>query len=288
MVKSRTGWFTLIKTEKTINKMLEMLSYDFMQRAFIAGILIGILCALISFFVVLKRLSFIGVGISHSAFGGVALGTLINVNITFTALLFSLGMAGFTGFFSKKGKLKEDTAIGILFSVTMALGILFIGLAKGYNTELFGYLFGSILSVTNTDIWIILILGLLVISTIMLLFKEFLYISFDEEMAFVQGLPVNILYYLLLFLTALTIVISIKIVGIILISALIVIPGASAKMLCYNFRNMIFCSVFFSVFSVVTGLILSYFLNLASGATIVLISFLIFLFCFIISSKRRK
>ena len=268
--------------------MIEMLSYDFMQRAFIAGILIGILCSLISFFVVLKRLSFIGVGISHSAFGGVALGTLIGVNITFTALLFSMSMAGFTGFFSKKGKLHEDTAIGIIFSVTMALGIIFVGLAKGYNSELFGYLFGSILSVTNTDIWIILVLGLLVISTIILLFKEFLYISFDEEMAVVQGIPVGFLYYLLLFLIAITIVISIKIVGIILISALLVIPGASAKLICFNFKKMIFLSVIFSIASVIFGLLISYFFNLASGATIVLFSFLIFLFCFFISPKSKR
>jgi len=268
--------------------MFEMLSYDFMQRAFVSGILIGIICSLISFFIVLKRLAFIGVGISHSAFGGVAFGTLSGINITFAALLFSLGMAGFAGYFSKKGKLEEDTAIGIIFSVTMALGIIFVGLARGYNTELFGYLFGSILSVTTTDIWIIFILGLFVILSISLLFKELLYVSFDEEMAFVQGLNINFLYYFLLFLTALTIVISIKIVGIILISALLVIPAASAKLICQNYRKMILLSILFGFFSVISGLTLSYILNLASGATIVLFSFLIFLICFLLNSYRTR
>ncbi len=207
----------------------EMLSYQFMQNALAGGIMVSVLCAIVSFFVVLKRLSFIGVGISHSAFGGVALAALLGVNIMFGAVGFSLGMALFIAFLRQRGKLSEDTVIGILFAFTMALGIIFVGLSNSYNVDLFGYLFGSILSITRTDLWVILILGASVLILIALFFKELLFICFDEEMAAVYGIPVNALYTLLLSLIALTVVVAIKIVGIILVSAFLVIPAAASR-----------------------------------------------------------
>jgi ABC-type Mn2+/Zn2+ transport system permease subunit len=266
---------------------MDILEYAFMQRALIAVVLVGMVCAVIGTYVVLKRLAFIGAGISHSAFGGVGLGYLLGVSPIGVAIPFSLAVAMAIGWVSRRGKVSEDTAIGIFFAGTMALGVLFIGLREGYNVDLFGYLFGSILSVSSADIWIILGLGLGVIGVVLLLFKEFFFMSFDEEMAAVSGLPVDRLYFLLLGLMALTVIVSIKIVGIIMVEALLVIPAAAAFQLTRNFVRMMLLSVLFGVVSGVAGLFISYYADLASGATIVLTAGAIFLLCFALSPKRR-
>lgn len=256
--------------------LTEMFSYAFMQKALLGGVMISVLCAVMSFFVVLKRLSFIGVGISHSAFGGVALAALLGVHISIGAIGFSLGMAWLIAIMRQRGKLHEDTAIGILFAFAMALGIVFVGMSKTYNSDLFGYLFGAILSVTTVDLWVIGILGIIVLALIRIFFKELLFISFDEEMAAVHGIPVNFLYALLLSLMAITIVVAIKIVGIILVSALLVIPAAAAQRLTSDYRVLLSLSVVIGVVAVVVGLVLSYVLDLASGATIVVTATAIF------------
>lgn len=266
---------------------MDILEYAFMQRALIAAVLVGMVCSVIGTYVVLKKLAFIGAGISHSAFGGVALGYLLGVSPLGVAIPFSLATAVAIGWVSRKGRISEDTAIGIFFAGTMALGVLFVGLSTGYNVDLFGYLFGSILSVSSSDIWIILGLGLGVVGVVLLLFKEFFFMSFDEEMAAVSGVPVGWLYFLLLGLIAVTVIVSIKIVGIILVAALLVIPAAAAFQLTRGFVRMMLLSVLFGVVSGVAGLFISYYADLASGATIVLTAAAIFLLCFALSPKRR-
>jgi ABC-type Mn2+/Zn2+ transport system permease subunit len=266
---------------------MDILEYAFMQRALIAAVLVGIVCSVIGTYVVLKKLAFIGAGISHSAFGGIALGYLLGLSPIGVAIPFCLAAAMAIGWVSKKGRVSEDTAIGIFFASAMALGVFFIGLKEGYNVDLFGYLFGSILSVSSSDIWLIVGLGLGVIGVVLLLFKEFFFMSFDEEMAAVSGLPVRQLYFLLLGLMALTVIVSIKIVGIILVEALLVIPAAAAFQLTRNFVRMMLLSVLLGVVSGVMGLFLSYWLNLPSGATIVLTAAAIFFLCFLFSPKRR-
>jgi len=266
---------------------MDILEYAFMQRALIAAVLVGMVCSVVGTYVVLKKLAFIGAGISHSAFGGVALGYLLGVSPLGVAIPFSLATAMAIGWVSRKGRISEDTAIGIFFAGTMALGVLFVGLSTGYNVDLFGYLFGSILSVSSSDIWIILGLGLGVVGVVLLLFKEFFFMSFDEEMAAVSGLPVGRLYFLLLGLIAVTVIVSIKIVGIILVAALLVIPAAAAFQLTRGFVRMMLLSVLFGVVSGVAGLFISYYADLASGATIVLTAAAIFLLCFALSPKRR-
>jgi ABC-type Mn2+/Zn2+ transport system permease subunit len=233
-------------------------------------------------------MSFIGSGIAHSAFGGVALGYLLGVNPVGVAIPFSVATALAIGWVAKKGRVSEDTSIGIFFVSTMALGILLIGLKAGYNVDLFGYLFGSILSVTLSDLLLILILGVCVAGTVLLLFKEFFFLSFDEEMAAVHGLPVRSLYFLLLALIAITIVVSIKIVGIVLVSAVLVIPAAAAFQLTSRFRLMIVLSVIIGIVSSLAGLFLSYLFNLASGATMVLTAAVLFFLCLVLSPKKKK
>ncbi len=266
---------------------MEILAYGFMQRALIAGTVIGAVCALIGVYVVLRGMSFIGTGIAHASFGGVALGFLLGINPTLSAIAFCLLVSWGIAWVSQSGKIREDAAVGIFFASTMAFGILLIGLMQGYNVELFSFLFGSILAVTRTDVWMTLGLGALVLLLVGLFYKELLFITFDAEMARVLGLPATALYFLLVSLIALTVVISIKVVGIVLVSALIVTPAAAAWQLTDRFGVMVALSVAFGVFSTVGGLFLSFWLNTASGATIVLLSTAIFFLAFFLSPKRR-
>ena len=266
--------------------MTEILAYGFMQKALAAGILVSITCSVISFFVLVNRLSFIGVGISHAAFGGVAIGILFGIDPTLSAVIFSVLTAWMIGIVSRRGRLNEDTTIGIFYAAAMALGIVIIGLSRGYTVDLFGYLFGNILAVTSTDLWIVAALSLFVLGTVFYFFKELLYISFDEESAHVNGVPVAFLYYYLLTLMAVTIVISMKVVGIILVSALLVIPAAAAYEVSSHYKSVLIVSVIVGLVSALGGLLVSYRFNTASGATIVLLAAAVFLLLFTIRSLR--
>ncbi len=268
--------------------MIELLGYHFMQRALLAGTLIGIVCAIIGTYVVLKGLSFIGAGISHASFGGVALGFFLKVNPVLTAVVFCLGTAWGIGLVARKGGVKEDTAVGVFFASTMALGILIIGLMQGYNVDLFGYLFGSILAVSTEDVWITVGLSVLVLFLVLVFFKELLFVSFDAEMAAVTGVPAAKIYFLLITLMAITVVLSIKVVGIVLVSALLVTPAAAAYQLTERFHRMMLYSVLIGIVSTVGGLLLSYVLNTASGATIVLLSTLFFFAAALLSPRRWR
>jgi len=267
--------------------MLEMLSYEFMQRALIAAVIIGLLCSVIGVFVVLRNLSFIGAGTSHAAFAGVTLGYLVGVSPIALAILFSLSTAWTVGFLNRKGYLKMDASTGIFYSLTMALAVLFIGLMKGYNAEVYGYLFGSILSVDTGDLWIILSLGAGVLLTVYAFFKEFHFITFDEEMARATGIPAVRLSFLLLTLLAITIVISLKAVGAILVFALIVTPAAAAYQLTHSMIRMFFYAAAIGIGGSVGGVLLSYWFNLPSGAAIVLLVTALFFLAVLFSPKRR-
>jgi ABC-type Mn2+/Zn2+ transport system permease subunit len=268
--------------------MIELLGYQFMQRALLAGILIGIVCAVIGTYVVLKGLSFIGAGIAHASFGGVALGFILNINPVLTAVFFCLGTAWGIGLVARRGRIREDTAVGIFFASTMALGVLIIGLMKVYNVELWGYLFGDILALSAPDVRIVAGLSAAVLLLVGMFFKELLFVTFDAEMAAVTGVPAARIYFLLISLIALTVVLSIKTVGIVLVSALLVTPAAAAYQLTESFRRMMVLSVVIGVGSTVGGLLLSYRLNTASGATIVLLSTLAFFASLLISTRRRS
>lgn len=268
--------------------MIETLGYHYMQRALFAGTLIGIVCAVIGTYVVLKGLSFIGAGIAHASFGGVALGFFLKVNPVLTAVIFCMATAWSIGLVSRKGRVKEDTAVGIFFASTMAFGILLIGLMKGYNVDLFGYLFGSILAIQQQDVWITMVLSTVVLALVLLFFKELLFVTFDSEMATVTGVPAARIYFLLISLIALTVVLSIRVVGIVLVSALLVTPAAAAYQLTESFRRMMGISILVGVASTVGGLLLSDRLNTPSGATIVLLATLIFFVAALVSPRRRR
>ncbi len=263
--------------------MIELWHYDFMQRAFLSATIIGILCAVVGVFVVLRGMSFIGAGISHASFGGVALGFLLGINPILTAIVFCVATAWAIGFVHESGRIRGDTAVGIFFASTMAFGVLLIGFMRHYNVDFFSFIFGNILAISKTDIWVTILLAIVVLSTITLFFKEFLFLTFDAEMARVVGIPVRKLDYLMLTLIALTVVVSIKAVGIVLVSALIVTPAATASLFTKNFKYLLFYSILFGVGSCWLGLFLSAIGDLPSGATIVLTATLFFFLSSVIS-----
>ncbi|MBI4666674.1 MAG: metal ABC transporter permease [Nitrospinae bacterium] len=250
--------------------MIELLSQGFMVRALAAGLIIGSLCAILSVVVVLKKMSFMGAGISHSAFGGVALGALLGTDFMYSALGFSVFAALCIAWMSRRGGIHEDTGVGVMFAASMAFGVLCLGLAKGYNIDLFAFLFGSILAVSEADL--ILAMGALIITAalMMVFYKEIKVYCFDEEWAKVSGVNVERLQDMLLVMIAVAVVVSIKLLGIVLVSALLVIPGAVGYMLASTYKSQYMISLACAVISVICGLVLSYHFDIASGATIVL------------------
>jgi zinc transport system permease protein len=266
----------------------EMLDLPFLQRALVGGVLVVVMLSVLSFFIVLRRISFIGVGISHSALGGVALGLALGLNPTVSTTLFCAGIALLIGFVSRKGHVREDAAIGITFSGTMALGVVLIAVSGEYVSSLFSYLFGSILSITTGDIYVIAVYCGVVLLLVGAFFRHLLHASFDEDVARVTGVPVEPLHYMLLVLVALAIVASIKLVGIVLVSAMLVLPAATANQITRPYGRVLVLSVISGLIALAAGLVLSYRFDLPSGATIVLCSCVIFFACFAVARFRRR
>ena len=267
---------------------MEIFDYVFMQRALLEAVLIGGVCAVIGVYVVLNGLSFIGAGIAHATFAGVAIGFLLGVNPVLTALLFSILVAFGIGAVQEREAVKHDTAVGIFFASSMALGALLIGFLDNMYVDVFSYLFGNILAVNDTDVWISGVMAVTVIAVVLLFYKELLAMSFDAEVATVMGLPVRALSYMLLVLISVTVVLSVKAVGVVLVSALIVTPAAAAYQLTRRFHRMMLLSVLFGVGSSAGGLLLSFYVNLPSGAAIVLLATLFFFISGLLSPKRRR
>lgn len=251
--------------------MIEALSLGFFQRALVAGVLLSLLCGVLSVFVVLRRMAFIGVGISHSAFGGVALGFLLGIDPLWSGIAFAVAVALLIEWAQEQGRLEEDAAIGIFFAFAMALGVVFLHLSRTYNVDVFGFLFGNILAVGPHQLGEILVVSLIVLGTVGFFYKELVFLSFDEEMAWVTGVPVKALRYLFLVLLSLVIIMAIYLVGIILVSALLVIPGAVARNLTRHIVGMLWVSVAAALGAAVGGLFLSFGLDWPSGATVVLV-----------------
>ena len=262
------------KGEGRVHRLLEMLQYEFMRNAVMAGILASIVCGVIGTLVVVKRIVFISGGISHAAFGGVGLSYLLGIDPILGALPFTILSALSMGVVSRRTNMREDTAIGVMWAAGMSLGVIFIALRPGYAPDLFSYLFGSILTVPRSDLFFMLILDLVVVVTVLLFYKEFLAISFDEEFATVVGVPVERLYLVLLSLIALSVVVMIRVIGIVLVIAMLTIPAVMSGQMCHNLKTMMILSVILSALLTTYGLWLSYVLDLPSGATIVLASIL--------------
>lgn len=256
--------------------MLDMISMPFMQRAMIAGLLVGFLGSYFGVFIVQRKMSFLGDGLAHAAFGGIALGLLLETEPMWIAVPFTLVVSIAITYIKDKTNLEMDTSIGIFFALSVALGIIFISLRKHYTTDAFTYMFGSILSVNNSDLIISSILVIITIVLSLKFWKKWAYATFDPELAKADKLNTRFDDYLLSALISIAIVISIKLVGIVLIASFLVIPAASARLLSSTYFKMTVLSVIFGLISSFAGLFLSYYLDLPSGATIILIQAIIF------------
>jgi len=268
--------------------MFEALQYQFMQNALAAGLLAAVACGIVGVYVVVKKVVFISGGIAHASFGGIGLGYLLGINPVLGAMVFTVAASLGFGLVTRRTKLPEDTAIGILWAMGMALGIIFIGLAPGYAPDLFSYLFGNILTVPFFDLMLMLILDVVIVALVVTLYKGFLYLAFDEEFSTVSGVPAERLYLLLLCLVALTVVVLIRVVGIILVIALLTIPAALARQFTYSLKKMMLLAILAGIIFTFSGLWISYALNLASGATIILVSGTILFISLGINRLRRR
>jgi len=266
--------------------VIEFLQYGFMQRAFVAGTLIALICAVIGVFLVLRRMSLMGDGLAHISFGGIAAGLFFNFYPLLSALVFSL-LAAIGIERLKQMKVYSDAAIAIFFSFGLAIGVVMISLSHGFNADLFSYLFGSILAVSETDILLILAVGLITLAVILLFYKEFFYITFDEETASAAGIPVGRLNIMLVVLTAVAVVLSLRIVGILLVSSFIVIPGSISLILHRSFKQTIEIAALIAVVSVSVGLIMAYYLDLAAGGAIVLVLVAMFLLTLLYREMKK-
>lgn len=249
-----------------------MLEFAFMQRALAAAVGIGVVCGALGFFVVLRRLAFIGVGVSHSAIGGIALGLVLGISPLLCGALFAVAVALGVAWVGRRGGISEDAAIGVFFSGSMALGVVLFSLRRGYQQDLFGYLFGNVLAISTPELIGLAVLGLGVLAVLRWAFRPLLFASFDAEIARAYGHPVAALNTLLLVLLALTVVIGVRLVGVILIEALLVIPAATAALWARHYRSQIALSMALAAGAGALGLVLAYHLDLAAGGTIVLVS----------------
>ena len=268
--------------------MLEALQYDFMRNALLAGLLVSISCGIIGSLVVVNRIVFMSGGIAHAAFGGVGLGFFCGFSPFLGAAIFASGVSLIMGVVSLKSKHRADTIIGVLWAIGMAVGIILIDLTPGYHVDLMSYLFGSILAVPATDLWLMLPLCGFILLVVLLFYKEFVALSYDEQFAFVVGVPVKTLYLLLLGMTALSIVMIIRVVGLILVIALLTIPPFIAEKYTRSLGQMMVLASLLSICFTLSGLWLSYAFDLTSGATIILVAGVGFFFSLVLDFLKAK
>lgn len=256
--------------------MTDIFTYDFMVRAFVAGIAIAIVAPMIGTFLVAKRYALIADSLAHISLAGVAAGVLIGVNPIISALVVAIAAALLIEKLRSDGHLSGEVALAMFLTSGLALAIVLLGIAQKANVDLFSFLFGSITTVQPLDIWLIIPLALLSVVFTILFYKELVYVSFDDQQARVSGLPVRWLNYALVVLAAITVVISLRIVGGLLVGALMVIPVAAAMQIARSFKQTVVYAVAFGLASVLIGLFISYYINLAAGGTIVMTALALF------------
>ncbi len=269
-----------------MNWLLEPLAYEFMQRGLLASIIVGVLCAVMGTYVVLRGMAFLGDAMAHAILPGVAIAYLFRGNLLVGAGIAAVVIALSIGFFSRQGQIKEDTAIGILFAAALALGVALISTMQTYAVDLSHILFGNVLGVGTSDLLLISLLSIAILLTVWAFYKQFLVISFDPVLAATLRLPVELLRNLMLVLLALTVVVSLQTVGVSLAAAMLVTPAATAYLLTRRMWPMMVVSALIGALSSAIGLYLSYYLNIVSGSAIVLTATVLFLLAFL--WKRMK
>jgi zinc transport system permease protein len=268
--------------------MIESLQYDFMQNALMAGVLVSLACGVIGSLVVVNRMVFISGGIAHSAYGGIGLAFLIGIPPLLGAGLFSLFIALLIGVLTLTSKHRSDSIIGSLWAAGMAFGIICIDLSPGYSVDLMSYLFGSILAVPKSDLWFAFSLDIVIILGVVILYKDFLALSYDSEFAALRGVKVRLLYFILLSISALTVVMTIRVVGLILVIALLTIPTYIAETFSRSLGIMMVYSFIASALFTFSGLWISYAFNITSGASIIMVATVVFFIFFGVNKIKEK
>jgi ABC-type Mn2+/Zn2+ transport system permease subunit len=271
-----------------MNWLLEPLTYEFMQRGLLASVIVGVLCAVMGTYVVLRGMAFLGDAMSHAILPGVAIAYILRGDLLVGAGVAAVIIALSIGFFSKEGTVKEDTAIGILFAAALSLGVALISTMQTYAVDLSHILFGNVLGVSVSDLWLIGGLSLGILLIVILLFKPFLVISFDPVLAATLRLPAELLRNLMLVLLALTVVVSLQTVGVSLAAAMLVTPAATAYLVTRRLAPMMLVSALIGAVSSVIGLYVSYYFNIVSGSSVVLTATAIFMLAFLWKRVRIK
>jgi len=268
--------------------VFEILQYGFIQRALVSGIAVAISCSVVGLFLVLRRQSLFADALSHMAFGGIAIGLFANLYPIWTAFIVSIFAALGITKLRESTKIPPDSAVAVLLSAGLAVGVILIGLSGGFTLDLYSFLFGSILLVSMQDQEIILVASALILSILYFIYQELVYIAFDEEQAQVSGINVSRLNYIFIVLASIVVITSIRLVGVLLISSLIVIPNITAMMFGKGFKKTAMISVSIGILSVLTGIVISYVMNLAPGGTIVLVSVTVFLAAIIMKDLNKR
>lgn len=256
--------------------IIDLFSYDFFFHAFLASFFAAVSCGIIGTYIVSRRIVFVSGGITHASFGGIGIGYFLGWSPLLGAAIFAVLSGLGIQLFTQKGKVREDSSIAIWWSLGMAIGIIFIYLSPGYAPNLMSYLFGSVLTVSQTELWLMGGLSLVLILFFTLFYRLVLYVAFDEEFAKTTGLPVNLINYVLISLIAITIVLNIRVVGIILILSLLTLPQATANLFTKDFKKMMLLSVVFAFAGAFSGLLFSFYIDIPSGASIIFTLVLIF------------
>ncbi len=269
-----------------IEWLTKPLAYEFMQRGLIASTLVGLLCAVVGCYVVLRGMAFLGDALAHAILPGVAIAYLFNGNLLIGALVAAIVVALAIGFLSRQGTIKEDTAIGILFAAALSLGVLLISSIRTYAVDLTHIMFGNVLGVSTSDLIVTAVLAIVVLGFITVFFREFLVMSFDPILAATLRMRAERFRILMLILLALTIVVSLQTVGVGLVVAMLITPGAAAYLLTRRLSSMMIVAGFIGAVSSMAGLYLSFYLSVASGAAVVLTATVIFLLVFLFAPGR--
>ncbi len=268
--------------------MIEALHFEFMQNALLAGLLASLICGIIGTLVVVNRIVFISGGIAHAAYGGIGIAFFFNLPYLLGTLVFSLLISLIMAAVTLKAKHRADTVIGVLWAVGMAVGVIFLDLAPGYKTDVMSYLFGSILAVPKSDLWLMFAVSIAIVLVTGYFYNDLLAMSYDEEFASVKGVPVKLLYYLLLGMIAVSVVMLIRVVGLILIIALLTIPPYIAEKYSDSLFKMMCLSSLLSAVFTFAGLWFSYIFNLTSGAVIIMVGGAAFFISFVFDRVRDK
>ena len=262
-----------------MNGILELFNYTFFQHALLGSLFASIACGIIGTYIVTRRLVFISGGITHASFGGIGIGLYTGISPILGAAIFSVLSAFGVEWLSKRKDMREDSAIAVFWTFGMAIGIIFSFLAPGFTPDLSAFLFGNILTITLTDIWMLVILSLILIGFFYFFLTPIIYIAFDREYARSQRIPVRLFEYILMMFIALTIVACLRMIGIVLVISLLTLPQMTANLFTHSFKKIIFMSIGIGFISCSGGLLLSYQLQVPSGASIIFFSILVYAFC---------